>query len=67
MAVSTLNIENLPSAEDLEKLIQVRRQELAQLRKLKSLAHFREQCAESGFRPGLNQESNREYHYDQKK
>ena len=47
MSTLAIDIQNLPTLDEIEKLITAKRQEIALLRKLKSLASLREKSGQS--------------------
>ena len=47
MGTLAIDIQNLPTLDEIESLIVARRQEIAELRKLKSLASLREKAEQS--------------------
>lgn len=47
MSTLAIDIKNLPTLDEIEQLIIVKRQEIAELRKLKSLASLREKSEQS--------------------
>ncbi len=48
MSTLAIDIQNLPTLDEIEKLIISKRQEMAELRKLKSLARLREKSTQPG-------------------
>ena len=46
MSTLAIDIQNLPTLDEIEQLIVAKRQEIAELRKLKSLASLREKSGQ---------------------
>ena len=51
MSTLAIDIQNLPTPDEIEELIASKRQEIAELRKLKSLASLREKSGQGAQQP----------------